>query len=168
MSETPEQQRRRLRWLTLAEFVGIAAVLISALGLWKSWHDNDKPATAVIVKEKTAVPLALRGRVVDKGEAVTVSPVEPSHALDSAMLSANGHQINVGSDGSIAADEVQQLVGDVPKEQRSGSLVVTVSARYVEAGQDRRGGGRYRIGYRWTDGGLFGGRKLRLTAFSRA
>ena len=165
MSETPEQRRRRLRWLTLAEFVGIAAVLISGLGLWKSWHEDDKPE--VVIKERATIPLALHGRVEDKGETIVISPVEGSHALDSAELTANGRTIDVGSDGRISADQVEALVGEPAKDQRSGSLSVAVKARYIEAGTDRTGGGGYRIAYRWTDGGLFGGRDLRITGFAR-
>ena len=165
MSETPEQRRRRLRWLTLAEFVGIAAVLISGLGLWKSWHEDDKPK--VVIKERSSIPLALRGRIEDKGETLVISPIEASHALDSVELTANGRTIDVGSDGRVSSDQVAALVGKPAKDQLGGSLSVAVKARYVEAGTDRSGGGRYRIAYRWTDGGLFGGRELRLTGFSR-
>ena len=44
MSETPEQRRRRLRWLTLGEIIAVIAVAISALGLWKSWQDERRKA----------------------------------------------------------------------------------------------------------------------------
>jgi hypothetical protein len=44
---------------------------------------------------------------------------------------------------------------------------VQIKAKYVEAGTDRSGGGRYVLRYRWEAGGLFGGRTLRLTGLSR-
>jgi hypothetical protein len=58
------------------------------------------------------------------------------------------------------------LVGNAGKDPKPGSLSARIEARYIEAGTLKRGGGRYRISYRWDDGGLFGGDKLRLTGLS--
>jgi hypothetical protein len=44
---------------------------------------------------------------------------------------------------------------------------VSIAARYVEMGQERRSTGSYALRYRWEGGGLFGGRSLRLTGLSR-
>ena len=41
------------------------------------------------------------------------------------------------------------------------------AASLREAGKDRRASGNYVLRYRWEGGGLFGGRSLRLTGFSR-
>src|SRR4051812_17147641 len=42
MADEPPRKRRRLplRWLTLAEFVGIVAVAIAALGYWDSHRER--------------------------------------------------------------------------------------------------------------------------------
>ena len=47
------------------------------------------------------------------------------------------------------------------------SVPVRISARYVEAGKDRRGGGTYTLQHKWEGGGLFGGRSLHLVGLSR-
>ena len=44
---------------------------------------------------------------------------------------------------------------------------IRIDARYVEAGEDRRGGGNYMLTYRWKDGGILGGRSVRLERLSR-
>ena len=168
MSETPTERRRRLRWLTLAEFVGVAAVIISGLALWNSWNDGKAEKPVIAVEQRRSVPVVLRGKVEDGGKAITLSPVEPGHALDSATLSASGKSIEVGSDGLLSAADAETLVkapgGDSP---RQGSEPVTLKVRYVEAGADKVGGGRYLMSYRWEGGGLFHGRSLRLTGWRR-
>ena len=58
------------------------------------------------------------------------------------------------------------MIGDPSDDPKPGALNIRLEARYIEAGTVRRGGGRYRISYRWDDGGLFGGDKLRLTGLS--
>ena len=98
---------------------------------------------------------------------MAIAPVEPGHSLESLTLSVAGKPpLSIGSDGRIAASEVERLVGDAGKDAKPGSLTVRIEARYIEAGTLKRGGGRYRIAYRWDNGGLFGGDKLRLTGLS--
>jgi hypothetical protein len=160
----------RRRWINLGEFVAVAGLVISGLALWNSWSGDkaeDKSAPVVAVEKARAIPLALRGKVQDEGKSIVLAPVESGHALDSATLSANGRSIDIGSDGVVPARAVQTLVGEPKKDEKAGAIGVTVAARYVEAGQDRRGGGGYRIRYRWDGGGLFGGKSILLTGWSR-
>ena len=167
---TPSERAARRRLINLGEGVAVAALIISALGLWNSWRgDRDaKPAPTAVIERKEAVPLALRGRADDDGKALLISPVEPSHSLDSLTLTVSGKPpIALGSDGQLSAAEVEAAVPPPTEEQRTGTILVKIAARYVEAGKDRRGGGNYRLAYRWESGGLFGGRSLRLTGFSR-
>ena len=63
MSETPEQRRTRLRWLTLAEIVAIVAVTISGIGLWKSWRDGEARPAPVVIQTEKSIPLTLRAAV---------------------------------------------------------------------------------------------------------
>ncbi|MEQ7872621.1 hypothetical protein ABDK56_01250 [Sphingomonas sp. ASV193] len=165
MTDSPRS--RRLRWLTFAEIVAVAGLVISALALWKSW--GDEPArTTTVVEQRGAIPLALRGSVADEGRTLTISPVEASHSLDSLTLTAAGKPpIQVGSDGKVAASSLEALVGEPKGDVRSGRLSFTIAARYVEAGKDRTGGGRYHVGWQWVKGGLFGGHSLRVTGFGR-
>jgi len=167
---TPSERASRRRLINLGEGVAVAALVISALGLWNSWRGNDdsKPAQAAVIERKVAVPLALRGRVDDGGKALTLSAVEASHSLDSLTVTISGKPpIALGSDGRLSASDIEAAVPPRNKEQRSGTILVRIAARYVEAGHDRRGEGSYRMSYRWEGGGLFGGRSLRLTGLSR-
>jgi len=119
---------------------------------------------------RTPVPLTLRGSADRDGGALTISPVDPGHALQSATVTIKGASpIELGSDGRIQASDVQAALKDRPKEDkdRTYSVPVRISAHYVEMGTDRHGGGNYVLRYRWEGGGLFGGRSLRLVGLSR-
>lgn len=166
-SSSNESKARRRRWISFGETVGVIAVTISALGLWNSWRSDEADKPAPQVETKAAIPIAFRGRVENDGRAMTIAPVEPGHALESLTLAVAGKPpISIGSDGGLAASEVQALVGDIGKDRKPGSLSVGLEARYIEAGTLRRGGGVYRISYRWDEGGLFGGDRLRLTGLN--
>ena len=46
-AERAEKAAIRRRWISLAEWVGIAALLVSAAGLWMSWSDRTAAASLV-------------------------------------------------------------------------------------------------------------------------
>jgi hypothetical protein len=168
MTESPStNSAARRRWISFGETIGLLAVAISALGLWNSWRGDEPQKPAPQVEAKAAIPIAFRGQVESDGKLMVIAPVEPGHALESLTLSVAGKPaVSIGSDGRLSAADAQSLVGDGGKDRKPGALTARIEARYIEAGKLKRGGGRYRISYRWDDGGLFGGDKLRLTRLS--
>lgn len=169
MSET-ESQRRRRRWINLGELIALAALIVSALGVWISWKGNGDDKPTRIVEQRQAIPLTLRATADRDGRTLTISPVEPSHALESLTLTLpSASPIEIGSDGELAASDVEAALKSRDKEpkDRTLSVPVRIAARYVEAGTDRHGGGAYVLRYRWEGGGLFAGRSLRLVSLSR-
>lgn len=164
-SSTDSAARRR--WITFGETIGVLAVIISALGLWNSWRGDEAEKPAPPVEAKAAIPIAFRGKIEGEGKSMTITPVEPGHALESLTVTLPGKPaVSIGSDGRLSASEVQPLVGKPGKDRKLGTLSVRLEARYIEAGTLRRGGGVYRISYRWDEGGLFGSDRLRLTGLN--
>ena len=170
MSET-ESERSRRRWITVGELIAIAALVVSALGVWISWKNsgnNDGPTK--IVEQRQPIALTLKSEREDDGRRLKISPVEPSHALQSLTVTIPGASpIQVGSDGELDSDAVESTLSGRDKEPKNQTLSVRVriDARYVEMGRDRRGGGTYVLRYMWKGGGLFGGRTLHLVGISR-
>ena len=166
-SETESQKRSRLRWVTLGEAIAIAALILSGLGLWHEWSKpGDKPV--VVEKERESIPLALRGRVADDGRTLEISPIEDSHALQSLTVTIGSERIDLGSDGELTAEAVEDALGKAAEDGKgTHRLPVRVAAKYVEAGTDKTAAGSYVIAYQWKDGGLLSGRSLRLTGLSR-
>src|SRR4029079_5898019 len=123
-----------------------------------------------VVEQRTAVPLALRGTADGDGRTLTIMPADSGHALQSLRLTIKGAQpIEVGSDGRLSANDVESALQGREKEAKDvpHSVPVRIDARYVEAGNDRRGGGSYVVRYKWEGGGLFGGRSLHLLGLAR-
>ena len=169
MSET-ESERQRRRWITFGELIALAALIVSAVGVWINWKTSDTDAPTKVVEQRPSIALTLRGKASDDGQKLDISPVEPTHALESLTNSiAGASPIQVGSDGELDASDVESALKDRDKEPKDRTLTVPVriSARYVEAGKDRSGGGSYVLRYRWEGGGLFGGRSLRLVGLAR-
>jgi hypothetical protein len=166
---TDEETRRR--WINFGELIALAALIVSAVGVWIAWKssDNDKPTT--VVEQRSAVPLALRGSVDTNGEALTIMPADPSHALESLTVTIKGAApIEVGGDGKLSASDVASALKGREKEAKDVgySVPVRIQAHYVENGTERRGGGSYVLRYKWEGGGLFGSRSLHLLGLSRA
>jgi hypothetical protein len=159
----------RRRWINLGELIALGALIVSALGVWIAWKSNDKPEKpSAVVEQRQAIPLTLHGTADQEGRELTIAPVEPSHALDSATITIEGASpIELGSDGKLAASDVESALKAKDENKGAHSVPVRIKAKYVEAGTDRTGGGRYMLHYRWESGGLFGGRTLRLTGLSR-
>jgi len=158
----------RRRWVTLGEIIALLALVVSAAGLWLTWKSNNEDKTTKVVEQKQAIPLALRGKAVSDGRALTIEPVEDSHALESLTVTIKGASpIQVGSDGELSASDVESALKGRDEDKGAHSVSVRIAARYVEMGKDRTGGGSYVLRYRWEGGGLFGGRTLKLTGFSR-
>ena len=168
MSESESQRRRRL--VTIGELIALAALIVSAIGVWISWKSADHEGPTKIVEQRQAIPLILRGRREDDGTRLVISPVESSHALESLTVKiAGASPISVGSDGELSASDVASALSGREKEPRNTTLSVTarIDARYVEAGQERTSSGTYALRYQWKGGGLFGGRSLHLVSLSR-
>jgi hypothetical protein len=171
-AELEVKRRSRLRWVTLGEAIAIAALIVSAAGVWISWKTSsseDKGPTTVVEK-RAAIPLTLRGRARDDGRTLEISPVEDGHALQSlTVATAGAAPIEVGSDGELRAGDLQRALGEKTADGKGTHRVrVRIAARYVEAGADKSATGSYVLSYRWEGGGLFGGRSLRLTGISKA
>ena len=158
----------RRRWISLGETIAIAALMVSAVGVWIAWQssNNDRPTRV----QRSAVPLALRGTADGDGRTLTIMPADPGHALQSLRLTIKGASpIEVGSDGRLGASDVEAALKGREKEAKdvTHSVAVRIDARYVESGSDRHGGGAYVLRYKWEGGGLFGGRSLRLVGLAR-
>lgn len=169
MNETESQARRR-RWINLGELIALAALIVSAAGVWIAWKSNSQDKATRVVEQRSAVPLALRGTPDGDGRALTIVPADPSHALQSLRLTIKGAApIDVGSDGRLTAGDVEGALKGRDKEAKDVNHGVSarIVAHYVEMGADRRGGGTYVLRYKWEGGGLFGGRSLRLVGLAR-
>lgn len=168
MSESSDTKSRR-RWIALGEVIAIAALIVSALGVWIAWKGSSNDQPTRVVEQRQQIPLTLRGTVERDGRELVIAPVEQSHAIESLTLTfAGASPIELGSDGTLDASDVEGAVKDKDGGNKETHRVsVRIAARYVEMGADHKGGGTYVLRYRWEGGGLLGGRSLRFVGLSR-
>ncbi|HYX47367.1 MAG TPA: hypothetical protein VE820_11170 [Sphingomicrobium sp.] len=171
MSDT-ERERQHRRWITFGELIALAALIVSAVGVWISWKSSgtdEKPTR--IVEQHQSIPLNLRGKREGDGERLEISPVEPTHALESLAITIPGaaSPIEVGSDGVLDSSDVASALKGHDNEPKDRALSVSarIAAHYVEAGKEKTASGTYRLRYMWKGGGLFGGRSLHFLSLSR-
>ena len=97
-----------------------------------------------------------------------ISPVEPSHALESMTVGINrSYPEEIGSEGVLKAQYVESRLTGKQLDKGAHSIPVGIRARYVELGKVRENQGTYVLRYRVEGGGLLGGRSLRLSGLSR-
>lgn len=168
MSESESATRRH--WITLGEIIALAALMVSAVGVWIAWKSSNQDKPTRVVEQRQAIPLTLRGSVSGDGSVLTILPADSGHGLESLTVTIKGSSpIEVGSDGRLQASDVQNALRDRPKEAKdvAYSVPVRTNAHYVEMGSDRTREGNYVLRYKWEGGGLFGGRSIHLVSFSR-
>jgi hypothetical protein len=163
---TPPKPKRTVN---VGEIVAVGGLAISALALWNSWRGDDAaPKTEVATPDR--VPLALRGKVEDEGKAIRIDAVEPGHALEALTLTAlppAKGSASFGSEPILSAAGIEEMLPDEADGKSNGALILAVEARYIERGEVKTASQRYRIAYRWVEGGLLGGNSVRLTALTR-
>ena len=173
MNESPSfepKRKPRVRWITLGEAIAIAALVVSAFGVWISWKSNgDDKAPTTIVEHRQAIPLALRGEPLRDGRSLEISPIEDSHSLQTLVVTPAGAKpIDLGNDGELSARSLEGALGkNAANGKGTHRVPVRIAARYVEAGADKSATGSYVIAFRWENRGLFGGRSLRFVGLSR-
>mgnify|MGYP001555450226 CR=1 FL=1 len=165
MSETPSQKKRRLRFLTLAELVGIAAVAIAALGYWDSHRERTltERERAAEAQEKKAEEKAgalklsflMTGTPDNGGERLRLASVHPEQVIqtqavsfpsevrsDAAQTTGNP-RIEVGwfEDGLSKAEHAR---GD---KSHHGRLPVGIVTTFIEDGETKTDRAIYLVGY---------------------
>lgn len=154
-----------LRWVTLAEVVALAGVVIAGLTLWNNWQDRrlreaDRQAVQSVSVAQDRV--ALRGTVDEGGRRLTLS--DPAHdltevsatfpaALDVSAQSPADSTLSIDMFG----DALIKQVGDA----RSGRLPVLLTARYPQGDATRTATGLYDIIWR-TNSRLLRGHVVRM------
>ncbi|WP_210358589.1 hypothetical protein [Sphingomonas beigongshangi] len=170
MSETADQARTRRRWITLAELVAVAGVVIAALTLYLNVSDRraDEAARAASAqKEATAQSrVALTGTVDD----ASVTLKDPRHDItDTTILfpKALGVGKQAPVEPRIDADMFRKpllKLTDGGPDTRTGRLPVLITTRYWDGDTTRSARGLYDIIWR-THGRRFFGRALTIEGF---
>ena len=174
MKETPEQAQDRAtrrRWITLAELVAVAGVVIAALTLYLGWADRrvDEAArraeTTNVARERARVDLT----ATVEGGGATLALKDERHDLSDLVVAfprALGIATQRPAETAIEADWIAApllKLTDGGADERSGRLPVLVTVRYWDRDATRTATGIYDLIWR-TKGRMLRGRALTLEA----
>jgi hypothetical protein len=166
MSQKPAARKRLpLRWLSLAEFVGILAVAIAALGYWDSHREraqSDRERAAAEQEKKAeakagALKLSflMTGTPEGSGDRLRLATVHPEQVIQTQALSfpsdVRGDAVQTTGNSRIEAgwfdgglDRVLHARGF---KQHQGRLPVGVVTVFIEDGQTKTDRALYLLGY---------------------
>jgi len=170
VTESKDQAATRRRWITLAELVAVAGVLIGALTLWSGWSERreDRAAAqaAAAATAREAGRLEITGTVRDGGRSILLADErhdirEARFAFPSALKVAPQQP---AGDPAIDADWIAPFLlklTDGGADDRTGRLPVLATLTYWDGDRERTASAIFDLVWR-TEGRMLRGRALRL------
>ncbi len=171
MSETPRKKRLPIRWLTLAEVVGLVAVVIAGLGYWDSHRERsfEERERAAVERERKAEAqreaqkgalkqsFLLKAEPQGSGDWLRLSAVHPEQVIqtqsltfpseiraDAAQTTGNPRLEGGWIDSGLAKAEKARGRGG---KEVTGRLPVGIVTVYIEDGQPKTDRSLYVVGY---------------------
>ena len=164
MGDDPTRRRLPIRWLTLAEFVGILALLIAGLGYWDNHRDKvqaeKERAEAAQERQAEAKAGALKLSFLMTGQAqgrdlIRLSAVHPEQVIQTQALSfptsVRGDAVQTTGNPRIEAGwlegGLEKALKDRGVKADRGRVPVGVATSYIEDGQPKTDRSLYLVGY---------------------
>jgi hypothetical protein len=149
MSERP--RRIPIRWLTLAEIVGVAALVLAGLGYWDSHRERiqlarERAAEASIrdaeVRARTLKPTFLMTGVAEgDGGVVRLRSIHPGQVIQTQTLwfpsELRSGSVETTGNPRIEARWIENGLRKAVGESRQGRVPVGVLTVFVEDGQTK-------------------------------
>ena len=163
--ETPGERTRR-RWLTLAELVALAGVVIAALSLYLTWSDKRESADEKATQARAHEVVQFDATVVDEGR--TLRLADPAHKVQSAgvrfptALAAGTHEALV--DPRIEADWIRKPVLTLTRkgpDSQEGRVPILITADWWDGDTHRSDRAIYDLGWK-KDGETIHGHSFKL------
>ncbi|MFZ5705045.1 MAG: hypothetical protein ACOY5R_07230 [Pseudomonadota bacterium] len=173
-----EARRRRLRWITLGEALGVAALVVSVLTLWNNYserrHNEDEKAAQDRASSTKARILVLRAEVEKKGDRLALQPTgeQVIQGQTIAFPKALGIDPVDSTDPRIEADwlsdglrKARRDAGEDERPRGDARLPVAITTRFTVGGDVAEDVTLYDVGYA-IEGGFLGDSEVRLRGLS--
>lgn len=177
-AEAAAERRRRLRWLTLAEVLGVSALVISGLTLWNSYSERRHSEATQSAESRAASAkariLVLRADVQKDGDRIELKAAG-DQVIQSQTISfpkALGVDPVDSTDPRIEASwfesglkKARKLAGEPDRPRGDARLPVAITTRFTIDGEMAEDTTLYDVGY-VTDSSFLGGTAIRLRGLS--
>ena len=186
----PGRKRLPLRWLTLAEIVGVIALAIAGLSYWDSHRDRlaQEKREAVADRERAAQAKAqgareraesaarvqklaflLTGTPDGAGDRIALQPAHPEQVVQTQTLwfpiVVRADRVETTGNPRIEAGWFEAGLRKAAGKAQQGRVPVAIETRFIEDGETKTDRSVYAVGYSFK-GRLVGGPKLRLDGLS--
>jgi len=173
--ETPTERREaaetRRRWVTLAEVLAVAGVLIAALTLWSNWSernaDKAEKASARASEQRESRRFEIRAVAAENGDSLMLLR-DGKHDIQTATI-AFPSALSVERKDALT-DQIQRdwfkkallKATDGGEDDQTGRLPVLIAVTYTDGDVSGSASGIYDVIWR-TEAGMFSfGRSLKL------
>ena len=172
------ERRRRLRWLTLAEILGVSALVISGLTLWNSYSERRHSEASQTAESRAASAkartLILRAKVEKDGDRLDLEPT--GNQVIQGQTISFPKALNVdpvdSTDARIEArwfedglKEARRAAGETERQRGDARLPIAIATRFTVDGDVAEDVTLYDVGY-GTSSGLLGGTSIKLRGLS--
>ena len=161
MTEETSRKRIQLRWLTLAEIVGVGALVIAGLGFWDSHRERerDERDRAAAVSERQAeakaqaqkLTFVMTGAVADKGETVRLTSVNPEQVIQTQTMwfpaELRSDSVETTGNPRLEVGWIENGLRKHAGKARTGRVPVGVLTVFIEDGQTKTDRAVYQLGY---------------------
>ena len=167
--ETPDQAKTRRRWITLAEVVAVAGVLIAGLTLYSGWADRRADQAERVAAQAGAARAEARvdlvATVTGGGDTLTLRDEkhdirDATFTFPKALGVAKQSPVEAAIDADWVSDALLKLT-DGGADDRTGRLPVLIATTYWDGDTPRTTSAIYDIIWR-TYGRALRGRGFKL------
>jgi hypothetical protein len=154
MSENPPRKRLPIRWLTIGEFVGVAALIIAGLGYWDTRHEHaaeakrDQAEQAAQALKQTFL---LTGSVNSNSDQAKLSSVNPEQAIQTQTVwfpkAVRESSVETTGNPRLEAHWIDEGLRATARKARQGRVPVGIQTVYIEDGQTKTDRSLYELGY---------------------
>ena len=150
MTDTP-RKRLPIRWLTLGEIVGVAALLLAGLSYWDGHRERVAADQAHQADQVARQTFLMTGAVAGHGDALRLTAVHPEQVIQTQTVwfphVLRGGSIETTGNPRIEAGWIEASVKKVAGSVKQGRLPVAVQTVYIQDGQTRTDRAIYEVGY---------------------
>lgn len=172
--ERAEAAATRRRWISLAELVGVAGLIIAAISLWMSWADRradiaDKQAEQAS-ESKARTLVTITGTLSHDGDSMALA--DPAHPLKDVEVTFP-QSLGIAPQSGLLGPKIESswfssALLKLNDKVHQGRLPVMLTATWWDGDVKRTDSAIYEIG--WVAGsrslGVLGGRELHMRSLT--
>ena len=144
----------KIRFLNLAEIVGVAALAIAGLEYWDTHHeriDREKQHEEAAAEKAARSSFLFKGQIADKGDRVRLNSADADQVIQTVTVwfpkDVRADKVEITGDPRLEADWVADGVRKAAGKSETGRVPVAVETVFIQDGQTRTDDAVYDLAY---------------------